>query len=93
MKKAVVQRAQLWKRLRSGAQQEPPQARSIWIAWQSGQILEHAILAQQLSRLDPLQTEHHRIQKSEKHLAHTVAIVALGELDILTERPFEADPS
>ena len=93
MKKAVVQSAQLWKRFRSGAQQEPPQARSIRIAGQSGQILEHAVLAQQLSGLDPFETEHHRIQQSEKHLAHTVAIVALRELDILTEGPFETDAS
>jgi len=43
-----------------------------------------------LGRLGAFETEQHRVQQGEKHCAHTVAIIALRELDILTEGSFEA---
>jgi hypothetical protein len=88
-KKVIVQNTQPWKRFRSDAQQKPLQAGSVRIAWQSGQILEHAIWSQQLRRRNPFQTKHHRIQQREKHLTDTVAIVALRQAKLLRKRIFK----
>ncbi len=79
VEKPVVQRPQLWQGGGSHAQQKPPECRRIGITRQTGEVLKHAILAQQLGCLDPFQPEDHRVEQREQHLAHAVAIVPLGQ--------------
>jgi hypothetical protein len=72
-------------------QKKPPQRCSVWITWQPAEVLEHAILSQQLSRFYAFEPEDHRIQKSQKHLPCSISIVPLYQLDLFRYRTFESD--
>ena len=91
VKKAIVERAELRDCCGGNAQQEPPQRCSVWITRQPSEVLEHAILSQQLSRFDAFKPEDHRIHKSQKHLSCSISIVALHQLDLSRHRTLEAD--
>jgi hypothetical protein len=75
------------------AEQEAPERGGIRVAWEAGEVLEHAVLAEQLRRLDPLEPEDDRVQQGHEHLAHTVPIVALRNPEICRNRPLEPDAS
>ena len=89
---AIVQPAQLGQRRWRHAQQESPQRGRIWIGVQPREVLEHAVLPQQLSRLDPFESQDHRVQQGEQHLAPAVAVVPLDQADIRGHRVLEPDP-
>ena len=90
---AIVQRAQLGECRRCHAQQESPQRGGIRIGVQPREVLEHAVLPQQLGRLDPFQPEDHRVEQGEQRLADAVAVVALLQPDHLPEGSLETDPA
>ena len=83
----------LGERRRRRAQQESPQGRWIRISVQTREVLEHAVLPQQLGRLDALQPEDHRIQHREQRFADAVAVVALLDADCLSEGTLETNPT
>src|SRR5438876_1879425 len=91
LEELVVQRAQARPHARRCAQQKPTQACCLRIARQSSQILEDAVLSQQLCRLEPFEAEEHRVEDRQQHLADAVAVVALLEADLLRDRVFEPD--
>jgi hypothetical protein len=86
-----MQLAQLWQSTRSDPQQKSPQRGGIGIGSQPSQELKHAILLQELRRLDPLQTEHHRIQQGQEHFPNGVAMVPLVKADFLRDSVLEPD--
>ena len=86
-----MQLAQLWQSTRSDPQQKSPQRGGIGIGAQPSQELKHAILLQELRRLDPLQTEHHRIQQGQEHFPNGVAMVPLVKADFLRDSVLEPD--
>jgi hypothetical protein len=88
---AIVQQTELGKRRRHYTEQESPQRGRIRIGLQSCEVLEYAILSQQLSGLDALQPEDHRIQQCQQHLADAVAIVPLGHAELPGDQVFEAN--
>jgi len=87
----VVQRTQARQHLRCCAQQKPAQACCLRIVRQSRQILEDAILSQQLCRLESFEAEDHRIEERQQHLADAVAIVALREMKLVCDGALESD--
>lgn len=87
-----MQLAQLGERCRCHAQQESPQSRGIGIALQAGQILEDAIVLEELGRLDPSEAEDHRIQHREDHLPNGVARVAMEDPELLCDGVFQSNP-
>lgn len=64
----------------------------IWRGVQPREILERAVLPQQLSRLDPFESQDHGVQQGEQHLAPAVAVVPLDQADIRGHRVLEPDP-
>lgn len=88
----VVHGSQLGQCRRCHPQQESPQRRRIWIGVEPREVLEHAVLSQQLSRLDPFQSQDHRIEQREQHLADAVAVVSLHHADIHGQRVLEPNP-
>ncbi len=88
---AIVQGAQLRQCRRGHAQQESPQRGRVRIGVQSREVLEHAVLPQQLGRLDALQPEDHRIEQCQQHLADAVAIVPLRHAKLASDLVLEAD--
>ena len=91
-KKAVVQGAQLGQRRRRHPQQEAPQGRRIRIGVEPREVLEHAVLSQQLRCLDPFQSQDHRIEQREQHFADAVVGVSLHHAYIHGHRILEPDP-
>ena len=91
LQEAIVQPAQLRKRRRRNPEQKPPYRGGVRIGAQPGEILEDAVQLQQLGRLDPFESEDHRIEHGQKHLPHAVTIVALHEAEVLRQRVFESD--
>ena len=89
---AIVQLPQLGERRWRHAQQESPQRGRIRIGVESREVLEHAVLSQQLGRLDPFQSEDHWIEQREQHLADAVAMVALHQANLHGHRVLEPDP-
>jgi hypothetical protein len=63
-----MQPTQLGQRRWHHAQQASPQRGRIWIGVQPREVLERVIVPQQLSRLDPFESQDHRVQLSEQHL-------------------------
>jgi hypothetical protein len=64
------------------AMQEPAERGCLRVAGEPHQVLEHAIAAQGLRRLDPTEAEDQRVEQRHEHLADPVTVVALGELDV-----------
>jgi len=89
--KTVVQGAHLGQGRRGHAQQEATQGAGIRVARQPGQVLEHAVLPQQLRGLDPFEPEDHRVEQREEHLPDAVAMIALDHPHLQGHRMLEAD--
>jgi hypothetical protein len=87
-----VQGAHLRKGRRSHAQQEATERGRLGIAWQTGEVLEHPILPQQLRGVDPFEPEDHWVQQGQQHLANAVAIVPLDHSDMPGDRLLEPNP-
>jgi hypothetical protein len=92
LKEAVMQSAELRQRSWGNPEQEAPQRRRVGIPWQASEVLKDAVLSEQLSRFDSLQSQDHRIEQGQNHLADAVAIVSLSESNIRGERVLEPDP-
>ena len=90
---AVVQQAQLGERRRCHAEQEAPQRGGIRVGAQPGQILEHAVLTQQLGGLDAFQAQDHRVEQRQQRLAEAVAVVALLHADRLAKGSLQSNPA
>lgn len=89
--KAIVQCAQFRERRWRNAEQEPPQCGRIRIGLQPREVLIHPILAQQVCGLDAFETEDHRVEHGEQHLANAVAVVPLYHTDVAGDRMLESD--
>jgi len=89
VKTAVVQDAQLRQGGGRHAKQEPPERGRIGIARQAGEVLKHAILPQQVGRFDPFESEDHRVEQGQQHLADAVAVVPLDQAHLAGHRILE----
>jgi hypothetical protein len=92
LEKSIVQSAQPRQHCRRCTQQEPPQRGGIRVRRQAGEILEDAVLSEQLSGLESLQPQDHRIDRGQQHLADAVAVVPLLHTNRLRDCVLEADP-
>ena len=90
--KAIVQGAQFGEGCRSHAPQEAPERRGLGVTRQSGEVLEDAVLSQQLRGLDPFESQDHRIQQRQQHLADGVSVVPLHPADLAGDGIAETDP-
>lgn len=86
-------RAQLGEHRRRDAQQESPQCGRIRRGAQTREVLEYAVLPEQLGRLDAFQFEDHRIEHGEPRFADAVAVVALLHPDGLSKGTLETNPT
>jgi hypothetical protein len=93
MQKAIVQSPQLREGGRRHPQQEPSERGGLGITRQAGQVLEDAILAEQLRGLDSFEAEDHRVEQSQEHLPDAVAVVALNEPRRLGQQLLEPQPT
>jgi hypothetical protein len=90
--KAIVNTPDLGRDRWRGPQQKATERGRVGVARQPGQILKDAVLPQQLGGLDALQSEDHRVQQGEQHLADGVAVVPLDPAHLAGHGIAKANP-
>jgi hypothetical protein len=80
LQQSIVERTELGQRCRGDAEQEASQGRRVGVTRQPREVLEHAVLPQELRRLDSFEPEDHRVEQRQEHLPHAVAVVALADV-------------
>jgi microcompartment protein CcmL/EutN len=86
VEQAVVQNSQPREAAGGHTQQEATERGGLGIARQTGEVLKHAVLPQELCSLDPFEPKDHRVEESEQHLPHAVAVVALEKARLLGQQ-------
>lgn len=82
MEEPIVQGPKFRESGRRDAEQEATDRRGLGVAREPGEVLEHAVLPEQLRRFDPFESKDDRVQQGEQHLAHAVAVVALHDPEV-----------
>ena len=72
-------------------EQEAPQRRGLRRRAQAGELLDDALVGQEVRGLQALQAEDHRVEERQDHLAYAVAIVALDQAHLGREHLLESE--
>ena len=85
----IVQSAQPWGETRRLSDQEATQGGRIGIRGQSRQILEHAVVLEQMRGFDPLDAQHHGIEQGEQLFGDAVASGAADQTQFAQDASLE----